>query len=286
MKPLHRAVIAFSLAGLAGALYGVNEWGLNLKRQATERWLQKASDETQRTTDTSLYWLSLAHTQLRGLAALFYGSEQVSKDEFLNALDLIEGMEVESVTPMATFAYVEVQTPDSAATGEIVPNSRLPVTFSSTARGLLAEGTDVASLLHVRAAIMDSMNHPGQVVQGASFTEKEGRVFVIFSMAAPNEGKPGALLSLISLNDFVADLDSLLIPQGVGLRIVEQSGRQSGTDKTIVGARSTPVEAVATLYFPSQRGHVHWNYYWDIFPGYLGGPDKKPGIMMQWGGAR
>ena len=48
------------------------------------------NDESQRITDVSLGWLSLFQAQLRGLASLFYGSERITQDEFLNALDLIE----------------------------------------------------------------------------------------------------------------------------------------------------------------------------------------------------
>ena len=101
MKRLRYSMIGVVfIAALAGALFGVNRVGLALKHQAVENWLDKANNECQRITDTSLGWFSLFHAQLRGLASLFYGSEIVTENEFLNSLGLIEGVELEAMIPL------------------------------------------------------------------------------------------------------------------------------------------------------------------------------------------
>src|SRR5262249_48922006 len=127
MQARHRVIVSLLVVALAGALYSVNHWGLALKRTATESWLQKAGDESQRITDTSLYWLSLSDAQLRGLATLFYGSHVVTEDKFLDALELIEGVETEAVIPLTTLAYAEQRAPDTAAVSGPAQESRFPV---------------------------------------------------------------------------------------------------------------------------------------------------------------
>ncbi|MEH6814150.1 MAG: hypothetical protein V7677_16575, partial [Motiliproteus sp.] len=111
--------ILFVLALLL-SLAGVNYWGSLLKRQAAEDWLDKAAHETQQITDTSLHWLSLFHTQLRGLATGFYGSENITKDEFLDMLEVAEGVEQESVIPLTSLAYAVEQKSENVSAGMFV----------------------------------------------------------------------------------------------------------------------------------------------------------------------
>ena len=68
-----------------------------LRAQAKEVWLQQASQEVARITDTSLFLLSSFHAQLRGFAALFHGSEVVEENELLDALSIVE--ETEATIP-------------------------------------------------------------------------------------------------------------------------------------------------------------------------------------------
>jgi hypothetical protein len=138
-----KAVVFLLIAIMMVALSGVNYWGTIIRRQAVENWLEKANGDAQRITVTALNGLSLFHTQLRGAAAPFYGSQKVGKDEFIDAIDLIEGVDVEAMVPPTVLAYVE-QRAAIEPSPETKTGSHFPVTLSSDISGLLEIGTDLA----------------------------------------------------------------------------------------------------------------------------------------------
>lgn len=155
-----KLVVLLFVSALAAALFGVNYWGAAIRHQAVENWLEKASDETQRITATSLNGLSLFQTQLRGVATLFYGSQEVTQDEFLNAIDLVEGLEVEAMVPLTEIAYAEQRPPSGPGQGDKAGGSRFPVTLSSDNGGPLGIGTDLAGHRQIHSAILSALKHP------------------------------------------------------------------------------------------------------------------------------
>jgi hypothetical protein len=213
MKPLRLSVIGLILlVAVAAALFGVNREGLALEQQAVESWQDKANDECQRITDTSLGRLSLFHAQLRGVASLFYGSEIVNKDEFLKALDLIEGTELEAMISLTSVAYVEQRSSITRAKSNTGREESLTITMSSDAGGLLAVGRDLAAHPAMRAAILLAMNQPEKVIMGPVFQGEQSQIFTSFAIKAMNRGKPGCLLSMVNLSEFLSDLEVLRIP--------------------------------------------------------------------------
>jgi signal transduction histidine kinase/DNA-binding NarL/FixJ family response regulator len=282
MKQMRTFVIGFIfLVSLAAALIGINYLGVTLKRQAVESWLEKANDETQRITDISLGWLSLCHAQLRGLASLFFGSERVTEIEFLNALDMNEGVELEAMIPLTSTAFAEQRMSGDSTTSEY----RFPVRLSSDITPPLAVGQDLADHPQIYAAILSAVVHPEKVVTGPVFRNISGHMFTCFAIQAQNNGRSGVLVSVVNLSDFLDDLDILHIPQGLHLRILEFDD-QSGTDggNFITGQRESHPETVAIAYFPTQSGLADWGYYWDVLPSYQGGPSTLLGAVVQFGG--
>jgi signal transduction histidine kinase/CheY-like chemotaxis protein len=286
MKPPRNGVIGFILlVALGAALFGVNRVGLELKHQAVESWLDKANNECQRITDTSLGWLSLFHAQLRGVASLFYGSELVTKNEFLNALDLIEGVELEAVIPLTSVAYVEQRSSGSPGQNNTAPDGSFLVTLSSDANGPLAVGKDLSAHPEIRSAILSAMDQPEKVIMGHVFRGGNNQKFTSFAIKAMNGGKPGSLVSVVNLTDFIADLEILRIPDGLNLRIIEHEGRPTGRrGMVITGDLLPPAQTVATAYFPTQSGQAHWDYYWDVLPDYQAGQTTLLGAVVQYGG--
>jgi len=288
MKKRVTANVVIFVLTLVVSLYGVNQWGLNLKQQASASWLEKAGNESQQITDTSLYWLSLFHTQLRGLATLFYGSESISEEEFLNALEIAEGVEVESVIPLTTLAYASQEKGTNSA------NDRFPVIYSTDVRGAVATGNNLSTQPATVTIVEIALKHPDKVVVGPMFFGESGSRQITMAITAPNEGQQGILLSVVNLTDFVADLNTLHIPEGLSLRILERSSddrRSSGVltrkakSRAIVGADIAAATAIDTFYYPTGSGEAHWDYYWDVLPEYLGGADTTLGNVVQMGGS-
>ncbi|MGD8836027.1 MAG: response regulator [Desulfobacteraceae bacterium] len=282
----HKLVVLLFVSALAAALLGVNYWGASIRRQAVENWLEKANDETQRITATSLNGLSLFQTQLRGVATLFYGSQEITQDEFLNAIDLVEGVEVEAMVPLTVIAYAEQRIPSDPGQGDKTGGSRFPVTLSSDNSGPLGIGTDLAGHRQIHLAILSALKHPEKVVQGPVFRGGNDQILTTFSVTAPNAGKPGALISIVNISNFIADLDILYIPGGLNLRIVENRPESTETSAMIIhGGQTPPPQAVTTAYIPTQSGQTHWDYFWDILPAYAGGPATALGTVIQFGGS-
>lgn len=273
------------LAALAAALFGTNHLGLMLKRQAEELWLEKANHESQRITNVSLSWLSLFHAQLRGLVSLFFGSDNVTEDEFLNALDLIEGVELEAMIPLMSTAFAEQQTSDGSTTGRAVADHRFTVMLSSNNTPPLTVGQDLAAHPQMQSAILSAVAYPEKVIMGPVFKGENDHLFTCFAIRAQNNGKPGVLVSVANLSEFINDLDLLHIPEGLHLRILE-SHRGSGPDggTAITGGREPFPGTVATAFFPTQSGLARWGYYWDVLPDYQGGADTLLGTVVQFGG--
>ncbi len=286
MKGMGRKSIIFLfLVALAAALFGINHLGLVLKREAKARWLEKANNESQRITNVSLSWLSLFHAQLRGLASLFYGSENVNPDEFLNALELIEGVELEAMIPLISTAFAEQEAGDGSVAGGEAPGYRFPVLLSSDNKAPLAIGQDLAAHPQIRSAILDTVAHPEKVIMGPVFRGEQDQLFTCFAIRAPNNGKTGVLVSMVNLSEFLNDLNLLHIPEGLHLRILEfRNGTEIQGATVIAGDRAPHPKTVATAYFPIQSGLAHWGYFWDVLPNYQGGATTTLGTVVQFGG--
>jgi signal transduction histidine kinase/DNA-binding response OmpR family regulator len=286
MRGVRRKAIGFIfLISLTASLFGINHLGRVINRHAEQDWLEKANSESQRITNVSLGWLSLFHAQLRGLASLFFGSENVTEDEFLNAIDLIGGVELEAMIPLMSTAFAEQQTSGGATAHGAAPKFRFPVTLSTDDNPLLDTGQDLAAHPQIRAAILTAMSHPDKVIMGPAFKGDQHHLFTCFAIWTRNNGKSGVLVSLANLTDFMEDLQVLHIPQGLHLRILEFHGRSGKKGATVIVGHPEPHPGtVTTAYFPTQSGMAHWGYYWDVLPNYLGGADKLFGKVVRLGG--
>jgi signal transduction histidine kinase len=274
-----KAIVFVFLAALAAALYLNNHLGLALKRQAEAHWLEKAHDESKRITDISLGWLSLYHAQLRGVASLFFGSEKVTEDGFLNALDLIEGVELEAMIPLTSTAFAEQRTSGGGS------DDRYPVVLSSDINPPLSIGQDLADHPQIHSAVLSAMANPEKVITSPIFRGEQDHLFACLAIQARNNGRAGVLVSVVNLSDFLSDLTMLHIPEGLHLRILESQRISRTSNGTVIaGGNKPPPETFATAYFPIQSGLTYWNYYWDILPSFQGGAATTLGTVVQFGG--
>ena len=255
-------------AGVYSAVYG----GRQLRAQAREIWLEQAQIDAERITDTSLFWLSLCHVQLRGIGALFYSSAEVTEDELLDALDIMEA--VEAAIPLTSLAFV-------------APNDEegLVVSLSTDLDGLLAPNADLATHPATREAVSRALDDVHNLIMGPAF-DVAGNQLVLLALAAPNGGVHGALVTPIDLSALFDGLHAIHIPPGLQLRLVEV--RDDGAKrikKTIIGHAEPPAETVRTLSVLSNSGQTDLEFYWDILPTYQGGPDTQLADFVQLGGA-
>jgi len=296
-----KAGLFFSLliAGIVAAIYGGHE----LREQARDAWLKQAGQDVARITDTGLSWLSSFHVQLRGFAAFLNGSEVVTENELLDALDIIQ--EVEEVIPLTSLAFVEFVKPgigssagygpdgqpsaaDKIGTG---PNSfhtdkNVIVRLSTDSTGLLATGSDLSSNMAMHAAISSAVTMPDKVIMGPVFKSEAGRQLSLLAIAASNAGVDGVIMTIVDLQDLIDGLYALHIPEGIHLRLVEKYERKiAGRDgRIIIGSESAPPDTAHTFTILADSGHAHWEFNWDVLTAYMGGPATQLAGVVQLGG--
>lgn len=258
------------------SLLGVNWWGGYLKERAYETWLEKAELETNQITNTSFYWLSLFHTQLRGLAALFYGSETITEHEFFNALELIEEIESESVIPLSNVVLLSVVNSNKT---DLILN----VVYSADIDSEYVDSPKAKTVVEL------AMENPEEIILGPIHRNTHGDHILPLAIQVPNDETTGILLSLVNLTDFFSDLSVLYFPDGVQLKVSQTitlpgSGLTERVDSLTFGSSDFDKKAV-TFHYPTQSGNAQWDYYWDISSAYQGGINTALGHLIQLGGS-
>ena len=272
-----RIVIALSLilVGLMGAAY---YWGGQIKISAKRDWHNHAAREVEGITNDALHSMSFFQSQLRGLSALFYASIHVSKDEFVDAITVLEGVNVSS--PLGSWGLIQINTPKSGG------NNHYRIIYSTENIGLLSEGTDLAPQNGMEATISRALSKPDTVVTGNAFIGPNGNRQVLFAVTVPHIGHRSVLFLSLNLDYFFKDLKSLHIPEGLNLRLSEaQQGQDRLNEGTpIIRHALTPQKPVQTIHLHTESGGIQWKFHWDVLPNYLGGPATALGNSIQWGG--
>lgn len=273
-------LIMFVLAFLI-SLIGINGWGWALGNHAAKVWLDKAELETQQITHTSLNWMSLFHSQLRGVAALFYGSQFITEDEFFKGVELMEEIENESVIPLTSVAYVSVMNSNS-------PDMESKVRYSTDVHGVLAKKGDLRAQPAIASVVRQALASPSQVILSPMFIDDYGKLFIAFAFSAANDNQPGVVLSLVNLSDFFADLSVLHVSNGLRLRMVErlpvgEGGREMLVEHLMVGSPDAD-DIVETFYYQTRSGNARWDFYWDVEANYQGGSNRVLGWVVHIGG--
>ena len=276
-KPSLR-IFAFLLA-MTASVVGMIYWGEGLKERAVHDWLNKAEDDTRHITGISQHWLSLFHVQLRSYVLLFQGISNVTQSEFINALEYVEGVELEAAIPLTSLAFAERLDPVASSPADFM------ITLSSDHQPLLAQGKRLSSERQFLAIANSALEHPQKVVVGPVF-QGNGTSLIVLAIAVINNGKKGVLMSVFDLNDFITDLGAIHIPPGLRLRLFEsQDDALLPVKRAIAGDAMRSMDAVTTFEVPTRHGQMRWTYYWDVLPSYLGGPDRALGMIVQLGGS-
>jgi len=263
------ALASLLVAGVAASLYG----GRVLRQQATDVWLQRGTREAERSTNTALFWLSLYHAQMRGFGAVFHSSSQVTEDELLDALAVIEA--AEAAIPLTSLAFVEIHAEGAAA-----------ITLSTDLDGPLAPGSDLLAESAVALTLSRALDQYGDVIMGPAFRAASGSQQLPLALGAPNAGADGVLLTLVDLDAYLEGLRALHIPDGLRLRLEEvhrwpDKGRLR---RQIAGADAAAAKVAGGVLIAGRSGEAEWEFHWDILPEYSGGPDTGLANVVQYGG--
>ena len=195
--------LCFVVIGVAASMMA----GRSLRQRAIEAWTSKAADDCARVSSTAVFWVSTVERDLRGIAALFYTSVQVTENELLDAVDLLA--EGRSALPLLTVAYVV-----PTETGDYI------IDVSTDTQGMLAKWNFIASVPEGAGTLLDALDVPERMAFSPSFSGDGDRPQVIMAQAVPSRRQMGVVLTLLDLRSLVEGLSALHIPEGIELRLL------------------------------------------------------------------
>lgn len=265
--PLRVVIAVLFLISIAFSLY----FGQTLAENSKKAWFNEANMAAENATDTCLSWLSLQQTQFRGIASVFYGSEVVTLDEFLDVLELIE---MPSTLPLHSVFFVE---PDGEKGDQFL------ITMSSNNNVSQSFSDQNLRQKDILAGITTATSFPDEIVLGSLYKNERGMQFLSFVINANNDLIDGFLVATINFEELISDLLTLHVSNGLILRSVEIN---SVTDKPFTGIYKLSVERRQDIEVYNFETHVDSGkanlvFSWSLTPEFSGGANVGLGRIIQ-----
>ncbi|GAA5783878.1 hypothetical protein GCM10007860_16360 [Chitiniphilus shinanonensis] len=247
LYPLLRLLILLLAVVLGVACFAAAAW---LERAATQTQRARAQQDAQRVTTLLNNWLDTRRQALRGMAALFIGSDNVDAHEFAKAADALQSsLEDGGHLPLA---YAEEDS-----------RGRLRVVYTADLN-TLPPGTDITTLAPLADTLRYATEENRSTHLGPLFRSRLGdwRAYHVYPIA--HHGKRGLVFTPI---DFVTMIDTLP-NNGMMLRLAV--ARENGKPHFVTGGERPYPGSLMTIPVQQQRVGATWSWYWDVLPGYLG----------------
>ncbi|MDP6389047.1 MAG: PAS-domain containing protein, partial [Alphaproteobacteria bacterium] len=264
------AILAVLLIIGVGATYATHQ---SMVSEAESAWAERGERAADRLTSTMLFWLDLSYAPLQGFGAMFNGSENVTEDEFLDAVDSFEDSQSEFFP--ASIAFLTQN-----------EGGKWRIEMSSDDSGQFAIGSDLSGIPAASKAIAAAREFPGQVILGAAYRDNAGRTKGLATLEARNENMEGVLIALVDLNKMIEGLFQLRDPDGMSLRLsVSIAGAKFGSKSALVYGRPKPPEdTVKSVSIRSLSAKSQLEFTWDISPKFRGGPVTDLAAFVLIGG--
>ncbi len=249
--PVRLIAVIILLTGTFISLFA----GQIVNKHNDEMWVKQAVGTAEKATNSCLSWFSLQQAQLRSVASLFYHTEGVSEDEFLNVLDLIE---VPGSLPFNSVAFAEKK---ETSTGQ-----RYIVTLSSDEELTFQLGNDLAENEEILAGIETAYRFPGEVVMCRSFTDTSGNALSCLLILINNANQQGVLAATINVPDLLGDLATLYIPDGLYLQAITITSMADSSPQQNFFYQSTRPGVASDRQFSIRvdSGKAHLKYLWHL----------------------
>lgn len=228
-----------------------------------QRWEDQAKADIARISDVFMFWIQLAYEPVLGLSMLMQGSQSVTEDEFLQALQLthqddisIKGTAYGFVSTRANFYDVRLSSHDAP---------------------LIASGNVLTDHPAFQDTAKLSLHRPTKVSAGPIFADHDGIHKLFLSMPVANETAEGLMLALVDMDALLQDLQRLHVPVGLhvelhapGLSASGLSAKNSGTDTPTVKNFDKPLPVAGQA----------WTLRWTMHQNYQGGPTLRLSIIV------
>jgi PAS domain S-box-containing protein len=294
----HAALLVGFLAFGTSASYMA---GQKLEAEAREAWLEHANDDASTATDAAQSWLNQLSLSLRAVAVWFGPENEMSSSE-LEALAFgLENWNLDVYPESLAYAWriprnrraeaeAQLGQPlnvfgDQAKFAPTVYES-FAVTMTSDNDGMLSIGTDLAANESTRAVVASAYRTPGETTLGPTFKGADGALHTLLGTAVYNGTEQGVLVASINLENFINDLVSQRVPNGLRLRLSERETeiQENSVIKYLMGTTTPSEDTVKTFTVRLSNGQAKWDLHWDVMPGYRSGPRMATADAVQYGG--
>ena len=261
------SVIMLLTLGLGSTIY----LAVMVKNNATENWLNQSFQQSEQITNIFLGWLDKENETFRGVASLFYGTEDIAQEEFAASVAVIEQTELSIRQLSIAFVFktrTEHFVAGLAAGSEDLWQVNLPLP------------EDKASTPHIKETVNRALDSPERPIIGPIFTNEAGEHLVTLGFVVQNSDTQGVLLSSVNIDTLLRGINELHVPPGLQFSLVFGDNDDQLTfsnqfnQEKMVGSKTLRVVGV----------DKQWRFKWSVDTTYLGGPDTAMSTAILAGG--
>lgn len=253
------------LVGLSATTY----LAMSVRNNATEVWINKSFQQAEQITNIFLSWLDKENETFKGVASLFYGTEDIAQEEFATSIAVIEQTELSIRQLSVAFVF---KTPTDhmvaglAAGSEDLWQLNMPLP------------DDRPSTQPIIETVTTALNSPERPIVGPVFTSKTGAHMVILAFVVTNSDTRGVLLSAVNLDTLLQGINELHVPPGL------QFSMSFGDDAMTFSTDFDPENIAASKTLRVMGVDKEWKFDWSVDSSYQGGPETAMATAILVGG--
>lgn len=264
------SVIFMLVIGLGACRY----LAIKVKNDATEHWLNTSFDEAEQITNTFLGWLDRENETFKGVASLFYGTEDISQEEFAAAIDTIEQTEL-SIRQLSV-AFVFRSRTNHLVVGLAAGNEDLwKVNYPLP--------DNLPGSTAIENTVISALNSPKRPIVGPLFTSKTGAHMVLLAFAVTNSDTQGVLLSAVNIDTLLQGIKALHVPLGLHFSLLlDADHRLTFADDP--SSNTGAIDIISSKNLRVKGVGKEWDFAWSTDSRYRGGPDTSMATAIMIGG--
>lgn len=221
----------FLTLGVSGS-YGLS---VKFREQAREAWKNDVASIVRLLSTMAVARLEESYTHVSGLAALFEHSANVSEDEFLETTDSMEAR-APAYFPAALGALRKMGTP-----------GKWVVKYSNDVLGILPTDMKLSDFPGIHNGVEAAGKKAGEIMLGAPFTLREGRIFLPVILATEDTDGPLIILGFLEYQVLFQDLFDLFRPGELQLVIKGRFMTKEGPGPLINISRGLEAPAIHSI---------------------------------------
>ena len=248
------------------------------REQAEEAWYSQARHESNRLSSSFELWLSRGNLPLGSLATLIKGSESITEDEFQTAIKAQYAYDPEFFPRAIAYAVrkgkQDFGDPAESIDEAYIEGSSWPILYSTETDDLLSEGRDLSGVsLDIRNLFLYALNNPNTITALPRVQLSSEKYYAPTILAVKHQGEIGILIGLIDLKRLISGLQSLVVPEGMGLRTraLHLNGEIIHS-KFFYDDERTANDILKTFPYDFTYAAIPIHFEWDLFNDFLGGP--------------